>query len=81
MEDLYDNSRLQGEAIVSTRGRKHIGSIWSRNTYLDSPVGAAQSLHLQNLEGYHRSHHPNDSDQKQAMQAINKIVHQTISKY
>jgi hypothetical protein len=35
-----------------TRGRKHIGSTWSRNTYLDSRLAAAQSLVLEGLEDF-----------------------------
>jgi hypothetical protein len=35
-----------------TRGRKNIGSTWSRNTCLALPLAATQSLVLQNLEGY-----------------------------
>jgi hypothetical protein len=35
-----------------TRGRKHIGSTWSRNTCLDLPLAAAQSLVLQCLKDF-----------------------------
>jgi hypothetical protein len=60
--------------------RKHIGSTWSSNTYQDSPLAAAQSLLLRDIEGYRRSQHLNN-DQKQAIQTLNKIVHQTVPKY
>jgi hypothetical protein len=35
-----------------TRGIKHIGSIWSRNTCLDSLLATAQSLLLEGLEDF-----------------------------
>jgi hypothetical protein len=35
-----------------TRGRKNIGSKWSRNTCLDFPLAAAQSLLLEGLEDF-----------------------------
>jgi hypothetical protein len=35
-----------------TRGRKHIGSIWSRNTCLTPPLAATQSLVLKGLEDF-----------------------------
>jgi hypothetical protein len=34
------------QAIMYTRERKHIGSIWSRVTWLTLPLAAAQSLLL-----------------------------------
>jgi hypothetical protein len=50
-----------------TIGRKHIRSTWSRNTYLDSSLTAAQSLVLRDLEGYRRSQRLNNSDRKQVI--------------
>jgi hypothetical protein len=47
-----------------TRGRKHIGSIWSRNTCLALPLATAQSLILQNLKGYRSSQLLNNNDRK-----------------
>jgi hypothetical protein len=38
-----------------TRGRNNIGSTWSRNTCLALPLAAAQSLALQDIEGYRSS--------------------------
>jgi hypothetical protein len=38
-----------------TRGRKHVGSTWSRNTCLDFPLATAQSLLLQDLECFQSS--------------------------
>jgi hypothetical protein len=45
------------------------------------PLAAAQSLILQGPKDYGRSQHPNNNDQKQATQAINKIVHKVVPKY
>ena len=64
-----------------TRGRKNIGSACSRNTCLDSPLAAAQSLLLQDLEGFRSSQRLINNDRKQAIQGINKTVHQTVPKY
>jgi hypothetical protein len=36
----------------ATRGRKHIGSMWSRNTCLVSLLAAALSLLLEGLEDF-----------------------------
>jgi hypothetical protein len=52
-----------------------------KNTCLDSSLTTAQSLLLWDLEGYQKSQHLNNSDQKQAIEIINKIVHQTVPKY
>jgi hypothetical protein len=57
-----------------TRGRKHIGSTWSRNTYLALLLAAAQSLLLEGLEDYQSSQRLNNNDQKQVIQRINKTV-------
>jgi hypothetical protein len=54
--------------------RENIGSIWSRNTCFDSPLANTQSLLLEGLEGYQSSHRLNNSDRKQVIQRINKIV-------
>jgi hypothetical protein len=64
-----------------TRGRKHIGSIWLRNTCLVSLLAAAQSLPLEGLEDFRGSQCLNNNDRKQAIQRINKTVHQTVPKY
>jgi hypothetical protein len=64
-----------------TRGRKHIGSIWSRNTCLALPLAAAQSLLLEGLEDYQSSHRLNNNDRKQVIQRINKTIHQKVPKY
>jgi hypothetical protein len=40
------------ESNCITRGRKHIGSTWSRNTCLALPLAAAQSLVLEGLEDF-----------------------------
>jgi hypothetical protein len=45
-----------------TRGRKHIGSIWSRNTCLDSPLAAAQSLLPEGLEDFRGLQRLNNND-------------------
>jgi hypothetical protein len=66
---------------ILEREREHIGSTWSRVTCLDSPLTTAQSLLLWDLEGYRRSQRLNNSDWKQAIQIVNKIVQQTIPKY
>jgi hypothetical protein len=69
-------------ATIESRGRKNIGSTWSRNTCLDSPLAAAQSLILKGLEDYQSSQCLNNNDdQKQAIQIINKTVQQTVPKY
>jgi hypothetical protein len=52
-----------------------------KDTCLDSSLTDAQSLLLRDLEGYRRSQHLNNNDKKQAIQTINKIVHQIILKY
>jgi hypothetical protein len=57
-----------------TRGRKHIGSIWTRNTCLDSPLATAQSLLPKGLEDFRSSQRLNNNDQKQAIQRINKTL-------
>jgi hypothetical protein len=67
-------------AIVYTRERKNIGSTWSFITCL-FPLVVAQSFALQDPEGYCRSYRLNNSDRKQATQAINNAVHQTVPKY
>jgi hypothetical protein len=64
-----------------TRERKHIGIKWSRVTCLDSPLAAAQSLLLQDLEGYQSSQRLINNDRKQVTQRINKIVCQTVPNY
>jgi hypothetical protein len=51
-----------------------------KDTCLDSLLATAQSLVLQDLEGYRRSQRLNNNDWKQAIQTINKIVHQTVPK-
>jgi hypothetical protein len=49
---------------------------------LDSPLTATQSLLLEGLEDFQSSQRLNNNDdRKQAIQRINKIVHQTIHKY
>jgi hypothetical protein len=45
-----------------TRERKHIGSIWSRNTCLALLLAAAQSLLLEGLEDYQSSQRLNNND-------------------
>jgi hypothetical protein len=47
-----------------TRGRKHIGSTWSRNTCLDSPLAVAQSFVLQGLEDSQSSQRLINNDRK-----------------
>jgi hypothetical protein len=64
----------------STRGRKYIGSIWSRNTWLDSPSAAAQSLLLEGLEYYQSLQHLNNNVRKQAIQRINETIHPNSTK-
>jgi hypothetical protein len=49
--------------------------------HLSGFLANAQSLLLRDLEGYQRSQHLNNNDRKQAIQIINKIVHQTTHKY
>jgi hypothetical protein len=49
---------------------------------LDSPLTAIQSLLLEGLEDFQSEQRLNNNDdRKQAIQRINKTVHQTISKY
>jgi hypothetical protein len=45
-----------------TRGRKHIGLTWSRNTYLDSRLAASQSLLLEGLEDFQTSQRLNNNN-------------------
>jgi hypothetical protein len=45
-----------------------------KDTCLNSLITAAQSLALQDLEGYRRLQRLNNSDWKQAIQIINEIV-------
>jgi hypothetical protein len=52
----------------------------AKGTCLNSSLTAAQSI-LRDLEGYRRSQRLNNNDQKQAIQEINKIVHQTVFIY
>jgi hypothetical protein len=61
-----------------TRGRKHIGSTWSRNTCLDSALATAQSLLLQDLEGFQSSQRLINNNQRQAIHTINKTLHRTV---
>jgi hypothetical protein len=49
-----------------TRGRKHIGSIWSSYS-LDSPLAAAQSFLLEGLEDSRSSQHLDNNDWKQSI--------------
>jgi hypothetical protein len=51
-----------------------------KDTCLDSLLAAAQSLVLQDLEGYCRTQRLIYNDQKQVIQTINKIVHETVPK-
>jgi hypothetical protein len=55
---MHANVYLEGESI---------GSIWSRNTYLDFPLAAAQSLLLKGLEDYQSSQRLNNNDRKQVI--------------
>jgi hypothetical protein len=51
-----------------TRGRKYIGSIWSRNTCLYSRLAATQSLLLEGFKDFRSSQRLNNNDdQKQAI--------------
>jgi hypothetical protein len=68
-------------ATIQSRERKNIGSTWSRNSCLDSPLAAVQSVLLEGLEDYQSSQRLNNNDSKQAIQIINKIVHQIVPKY
>jgi hypothetical protein len=52
-----------------------------KDNCLDSLLTTAQSLPLQDLEGYRRSQRPNNNDQKQAIRRIDKIIHQTVPRY
>jgi hypothetical protein len=52
-----------------------------KDTCLDSSLMVAQSLVLQDLVGYQRSQHLNNSDWKQVIQTINKTVYKTVPKY
>jgi hypothetical protein len=52
-----------------------------KDTCPDSSLTTAQSLLLQDLEGYQSSHHLNNNDQKQAIKRINKTVQQIEPKY
>jgi hypothetical protein len=52
----------------------------AKDTCLDSSLAAAQSLVLQDLEDYRKSQRLNNNDRKQAIQIINKTVHQKIPK-
>jgi hypothetical protein len=61
--------------------RENIGSTWSRNTCLDSPLAAAQNLLLEGLEDFRSLQRLINNDQKQTIQRINKTVHQTVPKY
>jgi hypothetical protein len=56
-----------------TRGRKNIGSTWSKNTCL-VPLAATQSIVLQDPEGCRRQRCLNNNVQKQAIHTINKKV-------
>jgi hypothetical protein len=63
-----------------TRGRKHMGSTWSRVTCLDSPLIAAQTLSLQvHGDSQSRWQLMITIGNKQYKQ-INKIVNQTLPK-
>jgi hypothetical protein len=61
--------------------RNNIGPTWLRNTCMNSPLAASQSLFLHDLEDFRRQQRLNNNDWKQAIQIINKIVYQTVSKY
>jgi hypothetical protein len=67
---------------ILDREREHIGLIWSRITCLDLPLATAQSLLLEGLEDFRGSQRLNNNDdRKQAIQRMNKTVHQTVHKY
>jgi hypothetical protein len=69
-------------ATIQGKERKNIGSTWSRNTCLDSPLTATQSLLLEDLKDFRSSQRLNNNDdRKQAIQRINKTAHQTVPKY
>jgi hypothetical protein len=51
------------------------------NICLDSLLATAQSLLLEGLEDYQSSQRLYNSDQKQAIQRINKTVQQIVPKY
>jgi hypothetical protein len=51
-------------ATTYSRERKNIRSTWSRNTCLALSLAAAQSLDLQDLEGYQSSQRLNNNDRK-----------------
>jgi hypothetical protein len=52
-----------------------------KDTCLYSLLATIQSLLLRDLEGYQRSQRLNNSDRKQVIQTINKIVCQIVPKY
>jgi hypothetical protein len=51
------------------------------NTCLDSLLAATRSPLLEGLEDFRSLQRLNNNDQKQAIQRINKTVHQTVPKY
>jgi hypothetical protein len=53
----------------------------SRNTCLGSLLATGQSLLLRDLKDFRSSQRLNNNDRKQAIQIINKTVHQTVSNY
>jgi hypothetical protein len=48
--------------LSKVRERKNIGSTWSKNTFLDSPLTAAQSLLLKGLDDFQSSQRLNNND-------------------
>jgi hypothetical protein len=75
---LRYNIKVCRPMCILEKEREHIGSLWSRVTCLDSLLTAAQSLLPPDLEGYQRSQRLNNSDWKQEIQIINKIIQQTV---
>jgi hypothetical protein len=67
--------------LVYTRERNHIGTKWSRATCFALLLAATQSLLLEGLEDYQSSQRLNNNDSNQAIQRINKTVHQILHKY
>jgi hypothetical protein len=79
---LRYNIKACRPTCILEKEREHIGSIWSRVTSLALLLAAAQSLLLEGLEDFRGLRRlNNNNDQKQAIQRINKIVHQTVPKY
>jgi hypothetical protein len=76
---MYSIKACMPVCILETE-REDIGSIWSRVTCLAFRLLLLRVLSF-SFESSRTTKRLNDNDRKQAIQEINKTVHQTVLKY